>query len=447
VAEAVVRGLRGFIVLLVIAAPLGWYAYRDSKKGPVDDTAKHDKVFSVDALKIDELEIKSESGERTTLQRKGTDWTIVQPVAAAPDQAAVSGITSNLASMEVQRVIEENPSDVAEFGLATPRVEVGFKVGGQQHRLQIGQKSPTGSDVYARLADQKRVFLIPSFLESTFNRTTFDLRDKTVLKLDREKVDSLAVTAAGKETRLEKAGGEWALKAPVEGRAEFGAVDGLVSRIAALQMKSLASEPATPQQYGFEKPAATVRIGSGSSQATLVIGAPAGEGSVYAKDLARPAVFTVESTLLDDLKKDASEYQQKDLFDARSFNATRLEIVRGGQSTTFEKTKVKNKEGKDVETWKQTAPAARDVDAAKMEALLSAITGARATSFAPATAKTGLDKPELAVTFKYDNSKDERVAFARNGTTVYASRAGAAGAAIVDATVLDGIVKALEALK
>jgi Domain of unknown function (DUF4340) len=446
VAEAVVRGLRGFILLLVIAAPLGWYAYRDAKKGPVDDTPKHDKVFSVDASKIDELEIKSESGERTTLRRKGTDWTIVQPVAAAPDQSAVSSITSNLASMEVQRVIEENPGDVTEFGLATPRVEVTFKAGGLQHRLQIGQKSPTGSDMYARLADQKRVFLVPSFLESTFNRTSFDLRDKAVLKLDREKVDSLAVTAGGKETRFEKVGGEWVLKAPVEGRAEFSAVDGLASRLAALQMKSLASEPAAPQ-YGLDKPAATVRIGSGSSQATLVVGAPAGEGSVYAKDLARPVVFTVESSLLDDLKKDASEYQQKDLFDARSFNATRLEIVRAGQSTTFEKTKVKNKEGKEVETWKQTAPAARDVDAAKMEALLSAITGARATSFAPATAKTGLDKPELAVTFKYDNNKEERVAFARSGATVYASRTGAAGAAIVDAAVLDGIVKALEALK
>jgi hypothetical protein len=349
--------------------------------------------------------------------------------------------------MEIQRVIEENPSDVAEFGLATPRVEVTFKAGGQQHRLQIGQKSPTGSDVYARLADQKRVFLIPSFLESTFNRTSFDLRDKTVLKLDREKVDSVTVTAAGKETRFEKVGGEWALKAPVDGRAEFGAVDGLVSRIAALQMKSLPSAPATPEQYGLEKPAATVRIGSGSSQATLVIGGPAGEGSVYARDLARPAVFTVESSLLDDLKKDASEYQQKDLFDARSFNATRLEIVRAGQSSTFEKTKVKDKAGKEVEAWKQTAPAARDIDAQKMEGLLSAITGARATSFAPAAAKTGLDKPELSVTFKYDTSKEERVAFARNGTTVYASRAGAAGAAIVDATVLDGIVKALEALK
>lgn len=438
--------LRGFVVLLVVGIPLFWYAYRDSKKGPVDDAPKHDKVFSVDASKIDELAITSESGERTTLQRKGADWTIVQPAPAPTDQATVSGIASNLASMEIQRVIDDNPADVAEFGLASPRIEVTFKAGGQQHRLQIGQKTPAGTDVYARLADQKRVFLISSFLESTFNRSAFDLRDKSVLKLDREKVDSLAVTAAGREMRFEKANGEWTLKAPTEGRAEFSAVDGLVSRLGGLQMKSLVSPPPA-QGDGLEKPVATVRIGTGSSQATLLLGGPAGEGSVFAKDAARPAVFTVDASLLDDLKKDPAEYRQKDLFDARSFNTTRLDIVRNGQTTAFEKTTAKDKDGKEVEKWRQTSPLARDVEAAKIEALIAAATGARATSFAPAGAKTGLDTPELSVAFKYDGTKDERVTFARSGTTVYAARAGSAGAAIVDAAVPDGIVKALEAVK
>jgi uncharacterized protein DUF4340 len=441
-----VRGLRGFIVLLVIAIPLIWYTYRDSKKGPIDDTPKHDKVFSVDAAQIDELEIKSESGERTTLRKKGSDWTIVQPAPAPTDQATVSGITSNLASMEIQRVIEDNPGDVAEFGLAAPHVEVTFKAGGKQNRLELGQKTPSGTDVYARVGGQKRVFLVSSFLESTFNRSSFDLRDKSVLKLDREKIDSLDVATAGHEMRFEKQNGEWALKAPIEGRAEFSAVDGLVSRIAGLQMKSVVAAP-PPQGDGLQKPAATVRIGSGSSQATLALGGPAGEGSIYARDLARPAVFTVDASLLDDLKKDASEYRQKDLFDARSFNTSRIDIVRNGQTTTFEKAQTKDTAGKDVEKWRQTAPATRDVDAAKIEALINAATGVRATSFAPATAKTGLDKPEVSVAFKYDGTKEERVTFARSGATVYAARAGSPGAALVDASALDGIIKALDAIK
>jgi len=61
------RGVRSLIVLLVIAITLGWFAYRESLKGPVDDSPKHDKVFTVEADKIDELQIKSEAGERTTL--------------------------------------------------------------------------------------------------------------------------------------------------------------------------------------------------------------------------------------------------------------------------------------------------------------------------------------------------------------------------------------------
>ncbi len=440
------RGVR-FVILLVIAIPLGWYAYHDAKKGPVDDSPKRDKVFTVDSDKIDEIEIKSESGDRTTLRRKGTAWEIVQPITAASDQATVSGIASNLASAEIQRVIDENPPDVKEFGLDNPRVEVAFKTNGQQRKLQLGQKTPAGSDVYAKLPDSKRVFLVPSYLDSTFNRSTFDLRDKSVLKVDREKVDGLEITSNGRITRFEKKNGEWQITQPAPGRAEFSAVDGLVSRVSSVQMKAIVPDEADLKKYGLDKPATTVRLGSGSSQAALAIGGTAETGTVYAKDLSRPGIFTIESSVADDLKKDLSEYRQKDLFDARSFNTARLEIVHNGQTTAFEKAKVKNKDGKEEEKWKQVAPAARDVDASKVEALISAATGARATGFVDSTAKTGLDKPELTVAFKYDEGKDERVSFARTADGGYAARAGSPGAAKVDTGVIDSIVKALGDVK
>jgi hypothetical protein len=441
------RGLRPLVVLIVVAIPLGWYAYRDSKKGPVDDSPKRDKVFAVESDTIDELEVKSESGERTTLRRNGKTWEIVQPAPAAVDEAAVSGITSNLSSVEIQRVIDENPGDLKEFGLAEPRVEIAFKSGGQQRRLQIGQKTPSGTDVYAKLGDQKKVFLISSYLDSTFNRSTFDLRDKSVLKVDRDKVDALEVTAGGRTMRFAKVNGEWEMTQPAAGRADFSAVDGLVSRLSSLQMKSLVPDSPDPHRGGLDRPSATVRIGSGSSQATLLLGAAGGEGSVHARDVSRPAVFTVDASLLDDLKKDPSEYRQKDLFDARSFNTTRLEIVHNGQTFTFEKAKVKDKDGKETEKWRQAAPSARDVDASKIEALMTAVTGARATGFVDSTAKTGLDKPELTVALKFDEGKEERVTFARGGGKAYAARPGSPGAGTVDASVIDGIVKALEALK
>ncbi len=442
------RGARSLILLVVIAAALGWFAWRDSKK-EITTGEKHDKVFDVQADKIDEITIKSESGDKTTLRKSGSDWQMVQPAPGQPDNGEISGISSSLASLEIQKVVDEDPPDVKEYGLAAPRVQVDFKESGREHRLLIGNKTPPGTDLYAKRADQKKVFLIASYLDSTFNRGTFDLRDKSVLKLDRDKIDSMEVTTPQHTMKLGKQNGEWQLTAPVQARADFSSVEGLVGRLTTLQMKSIAADNATDlKQYGLDKPSATVRLGSGSSQATLALGGSSGEGAVYARDLSRPAVFTIESSVLDDLKKDTSEYRLKDLFDARSFNATRAEIARNGQTFTFEKTKLKGKDGQEEEKWRQTSPASRDVDQAKVENLLGAITGARATSFVESTAKTGLDKPELTVAIKYDDGKKEdRVTFARSGGDAYAARAGAPGAARIEAATLDGIVKALEDLK
>ena len=62
------------------------------------------------------------------------------------------------------------------------------------------------------------MFLIPAFQETSFNRTTFDLRDKTLLKFDREKVDGIDVTAGGKTLAIAKDGGDWKITKPVQTR-------------------------------------------------------------------------------------------------------------------------------------------------------------------------------------------------------------------------------------
>ncbi|HEX6974014.1 MAG TPA: DUF4340 domain-containing protein [Vicinamibacterales bacterium] len=442
------RGLKSFGLLLVVAIGLGAYVYFvDMKKPAGEEAAKKDKVFTVEADKIDEITVKAEAGDKTTLKKNGDAWQIVQPMTTEPDPSAVTGLTSNLAALEVQRVIDENPADLKVFGLADPRVVVSFRSGGKEERLDIGQKTPTGSDLYAKLGDQKKVFLISSFLDSSFNRTTFDLRDKTVLKLDQQKVDALEVTRGDATLKVVKKDSEWQIEQPIAARADFGAIEGLISRIATAQMKSIAAPDATDlKKYGLDKPAATVKIGTGSAQATLALGSPAAEGTVYAKDLSRPAIFTLESSILDELKKDAGDYRQKDLFDARSFTATRIDVTRNGQTVAFEKTKVKDKDGNEQDTWKQVLPSAKDVDSAKVEALVSVATNARAMGFVTASTKTNLDKPELTIAIKYDG-KEERVTFARNGADGFAERTGSPGAATVETVTIDSILKALDEIK
>jgi len=444
------RGVRSLIILLVIAIPLGWFTWRESKKEPEPDK-KTEKVFTgVDVDKVDQIALKSEKGEHTTLQKQSGKWEITAPVSAPADEGEVSGLTSNLASLEVQRVVDEQTTDFKQYGLEPARLDVTFKAGGQNQHLLIGQKTPTGTDLYARLADKPRVFLISSYLDTTFNKSTFDLRDKTVLRIERDKVDTVDVTTPDRTLKFVKSGSDWNLTSPVNTRADFSAVEGIIGRLNTAQMKAIAApDGGDLKEYGLDTPAITVHLTSGSAQAGLLIGKSAGEGVVYAKDLSRPMIFTIESAIADELKKPADDFRIKDLFDARSFNTTRVEVARGGQTAAFEKSKVPAKGTEPAkEVWKQVAPVAKDVDAAKVDALLTALTNARATSFVDKGTATGLDAPEIAVTLKYeDGAKQEHVSFARKGSDAFARRDPDGGAAKIDASTLDAIVKALDALK
>jgi hypothetical protein len=440
------RGGRTLALLVLVLIPVAYFASKEYRNPtPATDEKKLQKVFTVESDKIEEVTIKSESGDRTTLKKSGTDWQVAAPADGGPvaaDSAEISGITSNLSTLEEQRVIDENAQDLKEFGLAEPRIEVTFKAGGEPQTLQIGAKTPTGTDLYAKVGGKSKVFLIPSYLESTFNRKTFDLRDKAALKIDAAKVDALEVLVEGRTLRFAKVNGTWQVTSPADPRSDATAIDGLVSRLAAIQMKSLA-KGTDLKEYGLDKPSVTAKIGAGSAQATLLFGKVGPEAMVYAKDAARPLIFTVESSIWNDLKKDPSEYRQKDLFDARAFNATRVELTRGSDTFLFEKKTEKDKEGKDVEKWRQVAPSQKDADADKIASLLSTLTGARATSFVD---KAGAAKPELSVVLTADG-RQERVAFSRSGTDAFAVREGVPGAAKVDTTLLDDILKAVEAVR
>ena len=444
------RGLRSTIALVVVLAGLGAYIYFVTWKTPEGDTAKKtDKVFTgVQADKIEEVRITSAGGDATTAKKDNGAWQVMQPVTAKADESEISGITSALASIDVVRVIDENPSNLNEYGLSNPRIQVDFKAAGDKdyRRLFIGEKSPTGADLFAKRNDEKRVFLIPAFQETTFNKDTFALRDKTVLKFDREKVDGVEVGAAGKSLVMAKEGPEWKIKKPVDTRADYGSVEGLVGRLQTIQMKSIVADQASPadlKKYGLEKPEATVNINAGSARATLLLGGKATDTTVYARDASKPAVVTVESALMDDLKKGADDYRRKDLFEFRAYNATRVELTRGSDTVVFERVKGEGENAQDK--WRRVSPNPADLDRDKVDAMLAKLANMRATAFVESAPKTAQPALDLRVKFD-DGKKEERVTFVKSDADVFAQRPGEPGAAKTDAADLTEALKSLDEL-
>ena len=230
--------------------------------------------------------------------------------------------------------MDENPTDLAQYGLNPPRIDVSFRLKDQKdfQRLLVGEKTPTGGDFFAKRPNENRVFLISSFLDSIFNKTTFDLRDKAVLKFDRNQAQASRSSAEPVPPQFTGSGSEWRIAKPMSARADYAAVEGLMTRLSSTFMQKIVVRETTDlRQYGLDRPALSATVTAGSSKATLIIGR-ADEGGRFAKDVSRSEIFTVEETLFTELSKAANEFRRKDLFDGRSFTANRIEVTRGGDN-------------------------------------------------------------------------------------------------------------------
>lgn len=439
------RSVWSLVASVVVLAGLAGYIFLVENKREPNAAEAKEKVWggTLASEDLEEVEIKLTEGETARVQKIDGAWQLVEPAKAPADETEMTSITSSLAGLEIQRVVDANAGDVKPYGLEPPRISVAFRSKGQKdvRRVEFGEKTPTGGDLYARIPGEKRVFLVPSYLDSTFNKTPFALRDKVILKIDRQKADALELAEGPTNIQLAKKGSDWLIVKPLAARADFAAVESSLERVGSAQMVGITEDNATNlAKYGLDKPSATITVSMGSSRATLLLGKTE-NAVVYAKDATRPMVFTVAPTLKTDVIKPVGDFRRKDLFDARAFTTTHIEFKRGNETIVLDKSK--GKDDKDV--WKNGT--GKDVDVQKADDLVNRVTSLRANSFEN-QAHASLKSPVLVVTVRSNDNKTETVTFGRTNTDVYAARADEPGAAKVDGTAaLDEAMKLLDGVK
>jgi hypothetical protein len=433
--------------LLLVLVGLGAYIYWAV---PESDSAPDvDHVFeALEPNSVVELTLTTSAGDVTNLEKDGEDWRIAAPVTAPASSSEASSLTRTLESLELVRVVEEDPTGLDQYGLDSPQITIEFRSTqeGRSGKLIIGDQTPTGDNLYAMREGESQIFLIPSFQKSSFERSTFDLRDKSVVKFARDRVTGVTVEQADSRFQLDKRDGAWTLTQPVGARADNGTIEGLVGRLETTQMKSVVADEATPddlQEYGLDSPVISITLDG--TDASLLVGNDASDEEVYAKDAAGSVIFTVETSLADDLRRGANEYRRRDMFDFRAYNATRAEFTRDGQTVVFEQVPADGDDAQD--TWRRVSPAPADVERSAIDTLLVGLVDIRAVEFVNSTENTGLGLPILSVFVAFeDGQKEERVVFGRQGDEVYASRPDDAGAALVDSEKVDEVIKRLEEL-
>jgi len=452
------RRLRSTLVLLVLFLALGGYAwFVERERPPASEADANEQAFDVAAGRITDLTVNAENGDATVLTRTENeiDWVLTAPVETEADDNAATAIATTLAALEIRRVVEEDAADLAPFGLADPPVSATFATpGGEPLTLSVGDETPTGGEHYAAVGN--RVILVADFVESTLNRTTFELRDRSILEFTGPDVTGFAVEQVDDTLRFAKADSQWRVVEPLEARADFGLVEAMVGRLGSGEMVAIESESAADDalgSFGLDEPRLSAMVEVGGESHTLLVGDENPETTVYARDAARDLVFTIDAALADDLARGSETYREKDLFDFRPFNATALTVLRDDRTIRFEKGPAAESQAAEEEAaageevWRRIEPEPADIERPEMDGLLRALSDLRADSFVEDRQGTGLDTPLATVIATFgDDGEEERVLIGRLGDATYGLHGDEPGAAVLDPDAVDDALEALDAL-
>ena len=446
------RGLWSTLALIAVLGGLGAYIYFVESERPtstsIEGEPAREKFFTIETEKINEIRINYK-GQTTLLRKDVAGWKMIEPTAVDADPPEAISLAQAITNLESVREVVDNPSDLAQFGLSDPQIMVDFKAeGGASGSFKLGNKNPTQSEIYAMKGGDNTVVLVSAFQESSFNKEPFALRDKRILKFDREKADTLALVKGGNHLQLARSGSEWKVVKPVEARSDYSAVEGFLTRLNSANMSTLVDEkPADLAKYGLDKPVMTVTIGAGSSKTVLEIGKTEND-QTYARDASRPMVFTVDSTLQGDLNKSFDDYRKKELFEFRPFSLARMRAVleSPGGAKTYEFEKAPPAKPGEAETWKVTrvGGSSHTADPSAMDDLLNKLVAIKAESFVTGDTRTGLDKPALVVSASFDEGKFERVRFGAVENDAYGRRDDEAGVAKIDQMSMRAAMQAFD---
>jgi len=462
------------VAVLLLAGLVSYYWFVERKREPVPEGARQKvTMLTVDMAKAKEIEVATAGGEAIRVVKEANGWTVVSPFHAPADTAAVDSMLTSLGKLEADEVVDEKPTDIEQYGLGSPNRTVTARVEGASDpfSVQFGGKSPDGASVYARIPGSPKVYLVASWVEGSFDKKAFDLRDRDLLHIKREDVRSLEVTGADGGYSLARTdSGDWAFTKPIATRAGRWTVDSLLGTIENLRMDSVAAEdvkdPKTIARFGLDRATHSVSlVMKDGATRSLQIGAgivepAAGPGTspspttgkpkptkYYARQAGSGLVAVVPATLAEELDKGMGELRAKRLLEIATYETESFEVVEGGVRKSYTKTTTKGDDGLDKTQWKRTAPDQKDLDTTKVEDALFKMGSVEAASFVDQPEDLvayGLAAPALKVTVR---AKGESwVEIGTKDDAYYARRNNDAAILNLDAAKAQELVKAFTEL-
>ena len=293
--------LRSLILAIIVLLSLVGILYWSNHRKPADEALKPSEtspaILKLDESSITKVDLKQTDTEPIVLIKSNSGaWQITAPQAYRADQANVSSTLSSLASLNSERVVDDKPSDLKQYGLAPSPVEVNITENdNKSQKLLLGDATPTGNAVYTMLAGDPRVFTIASYNKNTIAKSLTDFRNKKLFDFGFTDPAKLEMHSNSKAYSFTRTGRDWWSNGK---KMEVESIAPLLSDIRDLAADKFADS-------GFTNPAIDIAVTSEDGKLTEKISIAKSGDSYIARRESDPTLYHLTSATVDDLLKAA----------------------------------------------------------------------------------------------------------------------------------------------
>ncbi|BBF44111.1 hypothetical protein lbkm_2799 [Lachnospiraceae bacterium KM106-2] len=246
-----------------------------------------------------------------------------------------------------------------------------------------------------------------------------DSAEKTILKADTDKADSLSIKTANASITFVKSNKKWICKEESDRPLNQDTISSMVSTfssIAATQTVVDKAEDLT--EYGLDQPelTATLKLSDGTTEGILVgMASPSDSSSYYAKLEGKDAIYLVSSSVYTSLSQSLSSLTKvKSTPSLSDSNVKSLEVTKGSSSVIKLSYHEDQSDSDYDKTWTMDQPYGKEVaaDTTNVSSFISNFTDLNYSENVDYTGKElkkyGLDQPKATVKIVYTKSKKEK---------------------------------------
>lgn len=421
------------IVLLVLAGVLYWSQHHKPKETASGTTPA---ILKIDPATVTSLTVKQKGAEPVTLTRSGaTKWEITSPSQFPADSSTVSSMLSSLAPLNSDTIVEEQPTNLANYGLSDPSLEVDVTgKDSKTSRLLFGDDAPTGGGVYVQLAGNPRVFTAGSYVRNSLSKSLADLRDKRLLPVDSSAVSSIDLDRKDEDITFARIKSGWQIEKPQSYRTDNYQVDDMLTQLTSAKWDPSVSTEDAARDFSHATPVATVKLVGSSGTDTLDVRKE--KDDYFAKSSALPGTWKIDSSsasaISSDLDRSLDDFRNKQVFDFGYADPEKIEYHSGNTSIVLTRT---------GSTWMSGG---RKMDSDSAEALVTALRDMAAQKFVD----TGFTNPSIDVTVTSNGGKQvEKVQMQKTSDGAIAKRDDGPSLYSLDSVTLSGLTDAIAGLK